>query len=248
MRQPPLSASALADPGIGPGRGCVPAVPVSVGPGAVNSGGRGRSREDGDGAVPGAAGEGPAARHGASTASTATTSSAARSTSSSRRTEDRTASDPNDGAAWLLLGLLEAQRGRDAAAVAALRKAEATRPDDPLPAYYLGQALVLVGQPDAAAEAFERALARKPARADLLEIFQALGRVHQRAHRNDKALAVWDRLESAVPRRPPRAGADRRTPWPRRRRPRRPWPGSRRWPKQLATVPPGPVPPSRRPS
>ncbi len=67
------------------------------------------------------------------------------------------------------------------------------------PSYYLGQALVLVGQPDAAAEAFERALTRKPARADLLDIYQALGRVHQRAHRNDKALAVWDRLEKAFP-------------------------------------------------
>src|SRR5690348_4604827 len=104
--------------------------------------------------------------------------------------QDRTAKDPRDGAAWLLLGLLEAQRGRDAAAVTALRQAEATRPDDPLPPYYLGQALVLIGQPDAAAEAFERSLARKPVRADLLEIFQALGRVYQRAQHNDKALAV----------------------------------------------------------
>ncbi len=112
---------------------------------------------------------------------------------------DKVAADPNDGASWLLIGLVEAQRGRDAAAVEAFRKAEATRADDPLPAYYLGQALVLVGRPDAAAEAFERALAKKPARADLLEIYQALGRVHQRAHRDDKALAVWDRLEKAFP-------------------------------------------------
>ena len=37
----------------------------------------------------------------------------------------RTAKDPHDGGAWLLLGLLESQRGRDAAAVAALRMAEA---------------------------------------------------------------------------------------------------------------------------
>jgi tetratricopeptide (TPR) repeat protein len=112
---------------------------------------------------------------------------------------DRTTKDPNDGAAWLLLGLLESQRGRDAAAVAALRKAEKSRPDDALPSYYLGQALVLVGQPDAAAEAFERAIARKPPRADLLEIFQALGRVHQRAHHDEQALAVWARLEKLFP-------------------------------------------------
>ena len=38
-----------------------------------------------------------------------------------------------------------------------------------------------------------------PRRADLLDVYQALGRVHQRAHRNDKALAVWDRLEKAFP-------------------------------------------------
>ena len=112
---------------------------------------------------------------------------------------DKVLADPKDGGSWLLIGLVEAQRGRDSAAVEALRKAEATRPEDPLPSYYLGQALVLVGQPDAAAEAFERTLIRKPGRADLLEVYQALGRVHQRAHRNDKALAVWDRLEKAFP-------------------------------------------------
>jgi tetratricopeptide (TPR) repeat protein len=116
-----------------------------------------------------------------------------------KRYEDRTKKDPNDGACWLLLGLVESQRGRDAVAVAALREAERVRPDDPLPPYYLGQALVLVGQPDAAADAFERALTRKPIRADLLEIYQALGRVHQRARRTDKALAVWARLEAAFP-------------------------------------------------
>ena len=38
-----------------------------------------------------------------------------------------------------------------------------------------------------------------PSRTDLLEIFQALGRVHQRAHRNDQALAVWTRLEKLFP-------------------------------------------------
>ena len=99
----------------------------------------------------------------------------------------------------MILGLVESQRGRDAAAVAALRQAEAARPDDPLPSYYLGQALILVGQPDDAATALERSLARKPTRNDLLEIFQALGRVYQRAQKNDQALAVWGRLEQLFP-------------------------------------------------
>ncbi|HZW30043.1 MAG TPA: tetratricopeptide repeat protein, partial [Isosphaeraceae bacterium] len=112
---------------------------------------------------------------------------------------DRLDKNPHDGTAWLILGLLEFQRGQDAAAVAALRHAEADRPADPLPPYYLGQALVLVGQPDQAADAFERALQRKPLRTDLLEIFQALGRVYQRTQKTDKALQVWQRLEALFP-------------------------------------------------
>ena len=113
--------------------------------------------------------------------------------------QDRVAKNPKDGTGWLILGLLEGQRGQDAASVTALRQAEATRPDDPLPAYYLGQALVLVGQPEEAAAAFERALERKPTRNDLLEIFQALGRVYQRTQKTDQALQVWNRLETLFP-------------------------------------------------
>jgi tetratricopeptide (TPR) repeat protein len=110
--------------------------------------------------------------------------------------EERVAKKPDDSTGWLILGLLEGQRGQDAAAVKALEQAETTRPDDPLPAYYLGQALVLVGQPEQAAGAFERALGRKPARNDLLEIFQALGRVYERTQKSDQALQVWNRLEA----------------------------------------------------
>ena len=106
---------------------------------------------------------------------------------------------PDDGTAWLILGLLEFQRGQDAAAVTALKNAETHRPIDPLPSYYLGQALVLIGQPENAAEAFERALARKPARTDILDIFQALGRVYQRTQKNDQAIQVWNRLEALFP-------------------------------------------------
>ena len=113
--------------------------------------------------------------------------------------QDRVAKNTNDGAGWLILGLLEGQRGQDAASVTALRQAETTRPDDPLPPYYLGQALVLVGQPEQAAAAFERALERKPTRNDLLEIFQALGRVYQRTQKTDQALQVWNRLETLFP-------------------------------------------------
>ena len=112
---------------------------------------------------------------------------------------DRLDKKPDDGSAWLILGLLEFQRGQDAAAVTALQNAETHRASDPLPSFYLGQALVLIGQPENAAEAFERALTRKPARTDLLDIFQALGRVYQRTQKNDQALQVWNRLEALFP-------------------------------------------------
>src|SRR5437762_652989 len=112
---------------------------------------------------------------------------------------ERVEKKPEDGAGWMILGLVESQRGRDAAAVEALGKAKELRASDPLAAYYLGQALVLVGQPEKAAAAFEEAIERKPAQADLLEIFQALGRVHQRAQRTQEALAVWSRLEKLFP-------------------------------------------------
>jgi tetratricopeptide (TPR) repeat protein len=115
------------------------------------------------------------------------------------RYRDRAENGPKDGASWMVLGLIQAQRGRDAQAVAAFRHAESARPDDALASFYLGQALVLIGQPDAAVQAFERALARKPARADSMEVYQALGRVHQRARRDDEALKVWERLEKQFP-------------------------------------------------
>jgi tetratricopeptide (TPR) repeat protein len=112
---------------------------------------------------------------------------------------DRTRKDPKDGTSWMIVGLIESQRGRDAAAVAAFRQAEANLPDNAMPSYYLGQSLILVGQPEKAAEAFETAIARKPNRADLLDAFQALGRVYQRSQRTEKALEVWNRLEKLYP-------------------------------------------------
>ena len=112
---------------------------------------------------------------------------------------------PNEGASndaaslWMIVGLLESLRGQEAGALEAFEKAERLDATNSLASYYLGQTLVLVGQSDNAVDAFERAIARKPARADLLEVFQALGRVHQRTARSDKALDVWNRLEQQFP-------------------------------------------------
>lgn len=103
------------------------------------------------------------------------------------------------GSAWMVIGLLEALRGQDAAAVASFEQAEKLSPQSYLASYYLGQSLVLVGQPDKAAEALERSIQRKPAQADLLDIYQALGRVYQRAQKNEQAMQVWTRLEKQFP-------------------------------------------------
>ena len=113
--------------------------------------------------------------------------------------QQRVETDATDGAAWMLLGLIESLRGEDAHAVDALTQAEQQRPDDPLASYYLGQSLLLVGRPEDAVDAFERAIDREPQRADLLEIFQQLGRVHQRAQRDADAREVWTRLEQLFP-------------------------------------------------
>lgn len=109
------------------------------------------------------------------------------------------ARESKDGVTWMIAGLLEYQRGREAAAVEAFHQAESLRPDDPLAAFYLGQSLAMVGGIDDAAAAYERALQRNPNRADMLEIFQDLGRIYQRAQRNEEALDIWDRLEKEFP-------------------------------------------------
>jgi len=107
--------------------------------------------------------------------------------------------DPKDGVAWMLLGLFEAKRGEDGQAIEAYQKAAEHRPEDPIAPYYLGQTLLRVGRNDDAIAAMELALQRDPARTDQLEIFQQLGRIHQRAQRTEKALEVWQRLEKLYP-------------------------------------------------
>ncbi|MBS0206479.1 MAG: tetratricopeptide repeat protein [Planctomycetes bacterium] len=105
-------------------------------------------------------------------------------------------------AAWMIVGLVESRLGRDADAIRAFTQAEALDATNAMASYHLGQLLVLGGEIDQAAEAFERAIERKPAAQDLLDLFQALGRTYQRAQRNDKALEVWSRLEQQFPNNP----------------------------------------------
>ena len=103
------------------------------------------------------------------------------------------------GAYRMLVGLIQLQRGSDAAAVAALRKAEPLLPTDAMVSYYLGKALLLVGQTNQAAAALERSVQRGPDRNDALMVYKELGRIYQRGEQNDKALSVWNRLEEAFP-------------------------------------------------
>ena len=115
------------------------------------------------------------------------------------REKTKTAKGDEAGSAWMIVGLLESLRGQDAVAVTSFEQAEKLAGDNYLASYYLGQSLILVGQPDKAAEALERSIQRKPAQADLLDVYQALGRVYQRAQKTEKALDVWNRLEKQFP-------------------------------------------------
>lgn len=109
------------------------------------------------------------------------------------------ATENKDGNVWMILGMVQMQRGQDALAAASFEKAEALLPEQTLASYYLGKTLVLLGEVDQAAEAMRRAIERQPARADMLAIFQDLGRIYQRTGRNQEALDVWKQLEALFP-------------------------------------------------
>ena len=116
-------------------------------------------------------------------------------------TSKATASKDADesGRYWLLAGLLQLQRGEDAAAVQALAQAQAKLATNPLAAYHHGQALLLIGDTDSAAVALQTAIDRKPAKADYLAIGGQLGRLYQRAGKVDAAIKVWNELERTFP-------------------------------------------------
>ena len=113
--------------------------------------------------------------------------------------EAETAAAPTDANKWTVLGLFEAKRGNDRQAIKAFEKAELAAPTNAIVGYYLGQSLLLVGKSSDATKAIERAIAKKPGRADMLAMYQTLGRIHQRAHRSREALEVWNRLEKQFP-------------------------------------------------
>ena len=88
-----------------------------------------------------------------------------------------------------LLGVLAADAGRDEDAVAAFRAALDLDPDNPRFAANLGGALARLGRWDAAAEAYERAMALQATPATALK----LGSVYRRLGRPGDALAAFRR-------------------------------------------------------
>ena len=105
----------------------------------------------------------------------------------------------NAGEQRMILGLLQSNRGQQALAAEAFKRAEKLLPEDAACSFYLGRSLLAVGQTENAAAAMERAIDRKPVRNEALPIFTELGRIYGRAGQNEKALEVWEKLEALFP-------------------------------------------------
>ena len=103
------------------------------------------------------------------------------------------------GRAWLVVGLVEASRGDAESAQAAFEQAEKLMPKSAVASFSLGQNLMTLNRWADAAAALERAIQKKPAPTDVLDVFQTLGRVQQRLAPGDKVVDVWSRLEKLVP-------------------------------------------------
>ena len=102
------------------------------------------------------------------------------------------------GRAWLVVGLVESTQGNAESAQVALARADELLPKNAVASFVLGQNLMTLNRWPEAAEALERAIQRKPAPTDLLDVFQTLGRVQQRLAPGDKVVEVWTRLEKLV--------------------------------------------------
>ncbi|MEO1524145.1 MAG: tetratricopeptide repeat protein [Planctomycetota bacterium] len=90
-------------------------------------------------------------------------------------------SSDDRGSREMVWGLVQLTRGRGAEAAEALAKAEEKLPNDAACSFYLGRALLAVGQTESAAAAMERAIERGPSRAEALPMFTELGRIYSRA-------------------------------------------------------------------
>jgi tetratricopeptide (TPR) repeat protein len=105
----------------------------------------------------------------------------------------------DDGVACLLVGLIETKEGNHSAADQAFELAEQRRPQDAIASWMRGRSLLELQKPYAAAVVLERAIERAPQKADLLVVYQDLGRAYRRSLQTEKANMVWQRMESQFP-------------------------------------------------
>lgn len=101
--------------------------------------------------------------------------------------------------ALMLAAMLDLRHSEATSAATLLNEVILKRPQDATVHWYLGRACLLQSQSDKAVTAFEQAIALKPPRADLLEIYREYAGGLQRARRPEESLNVWVRLEKQFP-------------------------------------------------
>jgi predicted Zn-dependent protease len=106
---------------------------------------------------------------------------------------------PNDTSTAAILGLLELEAGRHAAALAAFTTAEKQRPNDPVIPWLLASAALQTGDATAAVAACERSLALKPAPTDLPNIARDFTLALRKAGQAQRIPEVWAGIEDADP-------------------------------------------------
>lgn len=109
------------------------------------------------------------------------------------------AAGDDEGVASLIVGLIETKEGNHTAAEKAFELAEQRRPQDATACWMRGRSLLELQKPDAAAVVLEQAIERAPLKADLLAVYQDLGRAYRRSLQTGKANQVWQRMESQFP-------------------------------------------------
>ncbi len=100
---------------------------------------------------------------------------------------------------WIIIGLIDQQRGRDVQAIAAFSQAEKVAPENFMASFLLGRSQLEAFQSMQAARTLERALLKQASPADTKEALQLLGRIYRRSHQNEKALDLYKRMETQFP-------------------------------------------------
>ena len=92
-------------------------------------------------------------------------------------------------------GMAEAFRGNYPEARSAFVLAETQRPSDPVISWLLGQTCLKLRDPASAADALQRALAKKPASSDLLQIGKDLSLALRQSGKTDQIIGMWKSIE-----------------------------------------------------